>query len=172
MVLPTRPPMPLRTAVNIAELSNPTYIGEPQYTGAWKGCAYDPELPPQSAPGGIYHTDQVKVEAALVDVVREWSKEVIRGGFHVNQDPEGMIAFSRDWFAQKAAEFAAGPPPPRDYAAEEAARRAAEEAAAAGAREQACCAPWPPCSPRRPPSSTNTAWPPPSPPAPPVPNTT
>ena len=107
MVLPTRPPMPLRTAVNIAELSNPTYIGEPQYTGAWKGCAYDPELPPQSAPGGLYHMDQVKVKAELVDVVREWSKEVIRGGFHVNQDPEGMIAFSRDWFAQKAAEFAA-----------------------------------------------------------------
>ena len=86
------------------------------------------------------------MKAELVDVVREWSKEVIRGGFHVNQDPEGMIAFSRDWFAQKAAEFAAGPPPPRDYAAEEAARRAAEAAAAAGAREQACCAPWPPCS--------------------------
>ena len=114
MVVPSREPMPLRSASNVAELSNPTYVGDPKYTGAWKGCAYDPELPPQSAPGGVYHTDQVKVEAALVDVVREWSKEVIRGGFHVNQDPEGMIAFSRDWFAKRNQSQTTEPGPKSD----------------------------------------------------------
>ena len=35
----------------IAGMANPNYKGDPPYTGAWKGCAYDPELP-----GPIFHT--------------------------------------------------------------------------------------------------------------------
>ena len=47
-------------------------------------------------------------------MVREWSKEVIRGGFHVNQDPEGMIAFSRDWFAKRNQSQTTEPGPKSD----------------------------------------------------------
>ena len=35
----------------------------------------------------------------LVDVVREWSKDVIRGGF---TDEYAMLEFSREWFRQRA----------------------------------------------------------------------
>ncbi len=36
----------------IAAMANPTYIGLPPYTGAWAGCAYDPDLPgPLYTPG-------------------------------------------------------------------------------------------------------------------------
>ena len=99
MVAPSRQPVPLHTAENIADLANPTYIGPPPYTGAWSGAAYDPELPPQKAPSGLYSTDQIKVDVSLVDVVREWSKDVIRGGF---TDEYAMLEFSREWFRQRA----------------------------------------------------------------------
>ena len=72
---------------------------------AWADCAYDPEKPPQDAPGGIYHTDQIKVEASLVDVVRAWSKDVIRGGY---TDEAAMLKFSRDWFRERAERHAVG----------------------------------------------------------------
>ena len=107
MVAPSRQPVPLHTAENIADLANPTYIGPPPYTGAWSGAAYDPELPPQKAPSGLYSTDQIKVDVSLVDVVREWSKDVIRGGF---TDEYAMLEFSREWFRQRAGLPAGGPP--------------------------------------------------------------
>lgn len=106
MVAPSRQPVPLHTAQNIADLANPTYIGPPPYTGAWSGAAYDPELPPQQAPSGLYSTDQIKVDVSLVDVVREWSKDVIRGGF---TDQYAMLEFSREWFRQRAG-LPPGPP--------------------------------------------------------------
>ena len=99
MVAPSREPVPLHTAENIADLANPTYIGAPPYTGAWNGASYDPEKPPQAAPGGLYSTDQIKVDVSLVDVVRAWSKDVIRGGF---TDEFAMYEFSREWFRQRA----------------------------------------------------------------------
>ena len=99
MVAPSREPVPLHTAENIADLANPTYIGAPPYTGAWNGASYDPEKPPQAAPGGLYSTDQIKVDVSLVDVVRAWSKDVIRGGF---TDEFAMLEFSREWFRQRA----------------------------------------------------------------------
>ena len=108
MVAPSRQPVPLHTAENIADLANPTYIGPPPYTGAWSGAAYDPELPPQKAPSGLYSTDQIKVDVSLVDVVREWSKDVIRGGF---TDEYAMLEFSREWFRQRAGLPAGGSPP-------------------------------------------------------------
>ena len=108
MVAPSRQPVPLHTAENIADLANPTYIGPPPYTGAWSGAAYDPELPPQKAPSGLYSTDQIKVDVSLVDVVREWSKDVIRGGF---TDEYAMLEFSREWFRQRAGLPAGGGPP-------------------------------------------------------------
>ena len=41
-----------RETCTIAAIANPTYKGEPEYTGAWKDCAYDPELPgPRYHPG-------------------------------------------------------------------------------------------------------------------------
>ena len=109
MVAPSREPVPLHTAENIADLANPTYIGAPPYTGAWHGASYDPERPPQAAPGGLYSTDQIKVDVSLVDVVRAWSKDVIRGGF---TDEFAMLEFSREWFRQRA-----GPGSPRSVAA-------------------------------------------------------
>lgn len=76
---------------NLAALANPTYKGLPAYTGAWKDCAYDPELP-----GPIYHADQVRVPTELQGVVRDWTKAVV-----VSQ-PDDVIGFSQKWFAQRA----------------------------------------------------------------------
>eukprot|EP00966_Prymnesium_polylepis_P064795 1502921-Prymnesium_polylepis.1 len=53
------------SVANLAAMANPTYKGLPPYTGAWKDCAYDPELP-----GPIYHTDQVRVPPTLEHVLR------------------------------------------------------------------------------------------------------
>eukprot|EP00964_Phaeocystis_antarctica_P159049 scaffold129976_cov36-Phaeocystis_antarctica.AAC.4 len=106
VLAPTRAPVPLRTAENLADLANPTYIGAPPYTGAWKDCAYDPDKPPQTAPGGLYSIDQVKVDVSLVEVVRAWSKDVIRSGL---TDEAAIVAFSRDWFRQRAEQGVASP---------------------------------------------------------------
>ena len=114
MVAPSREPVPLHTAENIADLANPTYIGAPPYTGAWNGASYDPEKPPQAAPGGLYSTDQIKVDVSLVDVVRAWSKDVIRGGF---TDEFAMLEFSREWFRQRAGGSGAYGGSPRGAAA-------------------------------------------------------
>ena len=114
MVAPSREPVPLHTAENIADLANPTYIGAPPYTGAWNGASYDPEKPPQVAPGGLYSTDQIKVDVSLVDVVRAWSKDVIRGGF---TDEFAMLEFSREWFRQRAGGSGAYGGSPRGAAA-------------------------------------------------------
>ena len=119
-----REPVPLRTPENVADLANPTYIGAPPYTGAWNGASYDPESAPQVAPGGLYSTDQIKVDVTLVDVVRAWSKDVIRGGF---TDEAAMLAFSREWFAQRAPHR----PPDRAGASRENTRLPADEAAEA-----------------------------------------
>ena len=43
-------PVPMRPDGSIAAMANPTFTGTPPYTGAWAGCAYDPDLP-----GPIYH---------------------------------------------------------------------------------------------------------------------
>ena len=106
MVARTRAPVDFRTADNLADLANPSYVGEPPYTGAWKDCAYDPDKPPQAAPGGLYSTDQVKVDVSLVEVVRAWSKDVIRGGL---TDEAAIVAFSRDWFRQRAEQGVVAP---------------------------------------------------------------
>ena len=42
---------------------------------------------------------------SLVDVVRAWSKDVIRGGF---TDEFAMYEFSREWFRQRAGQPAGG----------------------------------------------------------------
>ncbi|KAL1515663.1 hypothetical protein AB1Y20_002280 [Prymnesium parvum] len=76
---------------NLAALANPTYKGLPAYTGAWKHCAYDPELP-----GPIYHPDQVRVPSELQDIVREWTKAVVLA------QPEDLANFSQKWFASRA----------------------------------------------------------------------
>ena len=86
---------------DISGLANPTYKGIPAYTGAWKDCAYDPELP-----GPIYHADQVRVPSNLQDVVREWTKAVVRE----NPKPEELNEWSLKWFQSQVA---AQEPPPR-----------------------------------------------------------
>eukprot|EP00965_Chrysotila_dentata_P238603 6202613-Pleurochrysis_carterae.AAC.4 len=40
-----RKQLQMSTKPTIAEQANPNFVGDPPYTGAWKGCAYDPELP-------------------------------------------------------------------------------------------------------------------------------
>ena len=79
---------------DLSGLANPTYKGIPAYTGAWKDCAYDPELP-----GPIYHTDQVRVPSNLQDVVREWTKAVVRE----NPKPEELNEWSLKWFQSQVA---------------------------------------------------------------------
>ena len=130
MVARTCAPVAFRTADNLVDLANPSYIGEPPYTGAWKGCAYDPDKPPQAAPGGLYSTDQVKVDVSLVEVVRAWSKDVIRGGL---TDEAAIVAFSRDWFRQRAEQGVVAPSGSRGG---ESARVEADEALLLKAEEQ------------------------------------
>ena len=102
---------------DISGLANPTYKGLPAYTGAWKDCAYDPELP-----GPIYHTDQVRVPSTLQDVVRDWTKAVVR------ENPENLNEWSRQWFANRVAANQPAPAP---------AAEADEEMHAAAAKVQA-----------------------------------
>eukprot|EP00966_Prymnesium_polylepis_P252001 5826062-Prymnesium_polylepis.1 len=80
--------MPVPIGSNLSALANPTYKGVSEYTGAWKDCAYDPELP-----GPIYHTDQVRVPSELQEVVREWTKAVVR------EQPDNLNEWSKQWFA-------------------------------------------------------------------------
>lgn len=76
---------------DLAALANPTYKGVPPYTGAWKDCAYDPELP-----GPIYHTDQIRVPTELEVIVREWTKAALL------EQPQDVNKWSEDWFARRA----------------------------------------------------------------------
>lgn len=92
---PNLRPVPIGS--NLAALANPTYKGIPEYTGAWKDCAYDPELP-----GPICHPDQVLVPSGLQDVVRAWTKAVVR------EQPEDLNEWSKQWFTRQAAELAGG----------------------------------------------------------------
>ena len=94
-------PVPMRTNGSIAEMSNPMYKGIPPYTGAWADCAYDPETP-----GPIYHTDQVKVNAAMDDVMRLYTKAVLKrqGDGPEEMSLEELVEFSRQWFTARAAE--------------------------------------------------------------------
>lgn len=91
---------------SVAQLANPTYSDPPPYTGAWKGCAYDPELP-----GPIYHTDQVRVPPTLVEVVRLYSKAVLtrQPDASVEDPMVDLITWSKEWFETRAAELASAP---------------------------------------------------------------
>lgn len=100
--------VPARPNGSIAAMANPTYRGAPPYTGAWDGCAYDPELP-----GPIYTPDQVRVPPSLDEVVRLYSKAAIR------EQPENLVEWSRQWFTKMAEELAAdrrgeAEPPPTE----------------------------------------------------------
>ena len=49
---PLHLPVPARPDGSIAAMANPTFTGTPPYTGAWAGCASDPDLPgPLYTPG-------------------------------------------------------------------------------------------------------------------------
>jgi len=86
-------PVQMRNDGSIAAMSNPMYKGIPPYTGAWADCAYDPETP-----GPIYHPDQVKVESSMDEVMRLYTKAVLR------EQPVDVVEFSRAWFTERAAE--------------------------------------------------------------------
>ena len=86
----------MRENGSIAPMANPMYKGTPPYTGAWADCAYDPETP-----GPICHPDMVRVAPDIDEVLRLYTKAVVR------ENPEDLIEWSRQWFAQKAAEQAA-----------------------------------------------------------------
>ena len=55
-----RMPVPMRENGSIAPMANPTYKGEPPYTGAWADCAYDPETP------GYIHHPGTRLQQALL----------------------------------------------------------------------------------------------------------
>ena len=74
-------------------MSNPMYKGIPPYTGAWADCAYDPETP-----GPIYHPDQIKVESELQDVLRNFTKAVLKEPSVGSYDE--LIEFSRQYFVK------------------------------------------------------------------------
>ena len=76
----------------IAQLSNPNFKGAPEYTGAWKQCAYDPEMP-----GPLHTADQIGVPPSLSEVVRNYTKAAIR------EQPANMIEWSAAWFRDAAA---------------------------------------------------------------------
>mmetsp|Transcript_30088 Transcript_30088/g.77979 ORF Transcript_30088/g.77979 Transcript_30088/m.77979 type:complete len:125 (+) Transcript_30088:27-401(+) len=93
-------PVQMRTNGSIAEMSNPMYKGIPPYTGAWADCAYDPETP-----GPIYHTDQVKVDASMDEVMRLYTKAVLRHAAESgDMSKDELVEFSRQWFTSRAAE--------------------------------------------------------------------
>ena len=68
-----RMPVDVRRNGSIAPMSNPMYKGDPPYTGAWADCAYDPETP-----GWIHHPDQICVPSEIDEVVRLYTKAVLR----------------------------------------------------------------------------------------------
>merc|ERR1719198_626022 len=90
-----RMPVPMRTEGSIAPMSNPMFRGEPPYTGAWAGCAYDPETP-----GPIHHPDQIRVPSQIDDVMRLFAKAMVRE----RPEPDQMITWARDWFEARVSE--------------------------------------------------------------------
>jgi hypothetical protein len=92
-------PVQMRTNGSIAEMSNPMYKGIPPYTGAWADAAYDPETP-----GPIYHTDQIKVDGSMDEVMRLYTKAVLKkqGEEAEELSVEELIEFSRQWFTARA----------------------------------------------------------------------
>jgi hypothetical protein len=106
---------PVPVGSKLALQANPTYKGVPKYSGAWSGCAYDPELP-----GPICHTDQARsttciatslaakaqalqllawqvlVPGALQEVVRAWTRAVVR------EQPKHLEECSAQWFSAQA----------------------------------------------------------------------
>ena len=91
-----RAPESIRPDGTIAPMSNPMFKGDPPYTGAWADCAYDPETP-----GPICHPDQIRVPSAIDEVIRLYTKAVVR------EQPADLLEWSRQWFEAKAAERAA-----------------------------------------------------------------
>ena len=79
-------------------MSNPMFKGDPPYTGAWAEAAYDPETP-----GWIHHPDQICVPTSIDEVMRLYTKAVVR------EQPDDILTWSKEWFAARVAERAAAP---------------------------------------------------------------
>ena len=93
-----RMPVPMRPEGSIAPMSNPLYRPDPPYTGAWADCAYDPE-----SPGWIHHPDQICVLSTIDEVIRLYTKALLRE----QPDDANLVEWSRAWFEARVAERAA-----------------------------------------------------------------
>ena len=75
------------------------------YTGAWKQCAYDPELP-----GPVCHRSQIKVPVELVQVLRLYCKAALKREAGDKEATSDLLSWSKDWFEARIAEREEGSP--------------------------------------------------------------